>query len=495
MDKNNIEQCDVVLIGAGIMSATLGVMLKELDPTLNIKVYERLETIAAESSDAWNNAGTGHSALCELNYTTQKEDGSIDISKAIKIMEQFEITKQFWTYFVENNYLEANDFIHSIPHISCVFGEEDVDFLKKRYDALNSCHLFSGMEFTDKKETLKEWFPLMMEGRSDDEKIASTKSTLGTDVNFGDLTRNLFHHLQNKHQVEINLNYEVKDIERGENNTWTLKIENENIDKTFKVNTKFVFVGAGGGALNLLNKSDIEEGKGFAGFPVAGQWLVCKNEAIINAHQAKVYGKAKVGSPPMSVPHLDTRIINGKKELLFGPFAGFSTKFLKEGSYLDLPLSINIDNIVPMIGAGLNNLSLTKYLITQVLQSFEDKMDDLRAFIPSAKADDWELLVAGQRVQVIKKDEEEGGILEFGTEVVADKEGTIAALLGASPGASTAVSIMLEVLKKGFAENLETENWQQKLKEMIPSYGKYLLDEPILAQKIRTKCHEVLGLQ
>lgn len=492
-DKTVVE-CDVILIGAGIMSATLGVLLKELQPDINIKVYERLEEIAAESSDAWNNAGTGHSALCELNYTPENEDGSIDISKAIKILEQFEVSKQFWAYLVEKNLIEVNDFIHSVPHMSCVTGEKDVDYLRKRFDALQACHLFQQMEFSEDKEDLKKWIPLMMQNRNPEEKIAATKIDIGTDVNFGDLTRHLFQHLGKNHDVQINLNHQVNNLKQNEDKTWNVEIENEDTNEEFLVNAKFVFIGAGGGALRLLDKSDIEEGKGFAGFPVTGQWLICKNESIIEQHNAKVYGKAKIGAPPMSVPHLDTRIIDGKKELLFGPFAGFSTKFLKEGSYLDLPRSIDTDNLIPMIGAGVHNLSLTKYLIEQVLQSFDDKMNDLREFMPDAKNEDWELAIAGQRVQVIKKDAEEGGILEFGTEIVAAKDGSVAALLGASPGASTAVPIMLEVLKKCFAEKMATDEWHKKILEIIPTYGKKLVEDELLAIKTRAWTHAVLNL-
>jgi malate dehydrogenase (quinone) len=487
--------CDVLLVGAGIMSATLAVFLKELQPDLDIRVYERLDKIAAESSDAWNNAGTGHSALCELNYTPEKEDGTIDISKAIKILEQFEISKQFWSYLVNEGYFtSSNEFINAVPHSSIVFGEEDIAFLRKRFKALSACFLFSGMEYSEDKEELKKWFPLIMNAQEDSAKIAATKIDIGTDVNFGELTRSLFEFLTKKYEVDIELNHQVNDLKQDEHKNWIVEIENENTNEEIEVQAKFVFIGAGGGALRLLEKSEIEEGKGYAGFPVTGQWLICKNDNLIAQHHAKVYGKASVGAPPMSVPHLDTRIIDGKKELLFGPFAGFSTKFLKEGSYLDLPLSINVENLIPMIGAGLHNLSLTKYLIEQVAQSFEDKINDLRKFIPDAKEEDWEIAIAGQRVQVIKKDAEEGGSLEFGTEVIASKDGTIAALLGASPGASTSVSIMLELLQKCFPEKMKSFEWQLKLQEMIPTYGKHLIDDELLAIKTRAASHSVLGL-
>ncbi len=492
--KNTSTQADVILIGAGIMSATLGVMLKELNPDIRIEIYERLDRIAGESSDAWNNAGTGHSALCELNYTPLEDDGTVNISKAIKIIESFEVSKQFWAYLVGHGYFGApKDFINQVPHLSFVEGQEDVEYLRKRFVALQKCHLFEGMEFSNDFEQIKTWIPLMMTERNPNEPIAVTRTTHGTDLNFGTLTRNLCKYLKDKYDVDVFLNQEVETLEQQNDKTWKLRVENTITGEERHVTSQFVFIGAGGGSLRLLEKSDISEAEGFGGFPVSGQWLVCKNEQVIAQHEAKVYGKAKVGTPPMSVPHLDSRIINGKKELLFGPFAGFSTKFLKEGSYLDLPVSISFDNILPMINVGLHNLPLTKYLIQQVMLSLEEKVDVLREFIPTAKDEDWELAIAGQRVQVIRKDEADGGVLEFGTEVVTAKDGTIAALLGASPGASTSVVVMLEVIEECFPELMQSKEWRDKLAEMIPSYTKSLKDDIALTKRVRDFTFEVLG--
>ncbi len=487
---------DVVLIGAGIMSATLGMLLKELQPELTISIYERLDVAAAESSDAWNNAGTGHSAFCELNYTPQKPDGSVDIKKAVNIAEQFEVSRQFWAYLVENNIISSpQEFIQSIPHMSFVWGEENVDYLKKRYKALQQCHLFKSMTYSEDKQQLKAWMPLVMEGRDPEQKVAATYMNMGTDVNFGALSRALFRHLESLEGVNMYFNHDVRDLKKADDGSWIIKVKNRDTREKNTVKTQFVFIGAGGGSLPLLEKSDIPEGKGFGGFPVSGQWLRCTNPEIIERHQAKVYGKASVGAPPMSVPHLDTRMIDGQKALLFGPYAGFSTKFLKNGSIFDLPLSIKANNIHPMVSAGLDNIPLTKYLIAQVRQKPEDRLDALREYFPEAKMEDWELEIAGQRVQVIKKDPEHGGILEFGTEVVSAADGSIAALLGASPGASTAVSIMLNLLKRCFKEEIETEAWQIKLKKMIPSYGQSLLNNPALCDELRQWTNEVLELQ
>ncbi len=449
--KKQKSEVDVVLIGGGIMSATLGTLINELNPDVDIEIIERLDQVAAESSDAWNNAGTGHSALCELNYTPQQPDGSVKIEKAIKIAEQFEISKQFWAYLVEKGIIKNPEhFIRKVPHMSAVFGEKDVKFLKTRYETLTKETLFKGMEYTEDRAVLEKWVPLMMEGREGNELMAATRMEIGTDVNFGALTRDLIAHLSKKDNIKLSLNQEVKDIEREDDGRWEVEIKDLKTGEKREVKAKFVFIGAGGHSLLLLEKSGIPEANGYGGFPVGGQWLRCTNEEIIKKHQAKVYGKASVGAPPMSVPHLDTRYIDGKQALLFGPYAGFSTKFLKKGSYFDLPASIKLSNIKPMISAGLDNIPLTKYLITEVMKKPKDKLESLKQFMPTAKMEDWVIEKAGQRVQVIKKDPKHGGILEFGTEVVSSADGSIAALLGASPGASTSVAIMIEIVEKMF---------------------------------------------
>jgi malate dehydrogenase (quinone) len=486
---------DVVLIGAGIMSATLGVLLKELQPDLSIEIFERLDVAAAESSDAWNNAGTGHSAFCELNYTPQLPDGSVDTKKAVSIAESFEVSKQFWAYLVDKKLVDAPEsFIKSIPHMSFVWGADNVEFLRKRYAKLQECSLFKGMEYSEDPKQLTSWMPLVMKGRKKGEKVAATNMELGTDVNFGSLTRMMFNDLKDRENVALHFHHEVRKLKQKDGR-WRIKVKNEETGEKRAVYAKFVFIGAGGGSLPLLEKSDIPEGKGFGGFPVSGQWLKCTNPDVIAQHHAKVYGKASVGAPPMSVPHLDTRMIDGKRALLFGPYAGFSTRFLKHGSLLDLPLSIKIGNIRPMIAAGLDNLQLTKYLIDQVRQSPEDRLAALKEYLPTAKMEDWELETAGQRVQVIKKDEKYGGILEFGTEVVTAQDGSIAALLGASPGASTAVSIMITLLERCFGDQLKTPEWQQKLKTMIPSFGKKLSKHAELAEEIRNQTTTALKLR
>ncbi|HZG14919.1 MAG TPA: malate:quinone oxidoreductase [Candidatus Bathyarchaeia archaeon] len=491
--SNRQTKTDVILIGAGIMSATLGTLLKELVPDWKITVFEKLENAGEESSNEWNNAGTGHAALCELNYTVEKPDGSIDVSKALKINEEYQVSKQFWSYLVNSNLIRnPQDFIRPLPHLSLVHGEQNVAFLKKRFEALATNPLFQGMEFSDDPEKLMEWIPLIMKDRTLNEPIAATKIDSGTDVNFGALTRMLFDHLKSKN-VDIKFKHNVDDIKRTSDGSWELKVRNVDSGTVERHTAQFVFIGGGGGSLPLLQKSGIPEGKHIGGFPVSGLFMVCNNPDVVAQHHAKVYGKAKVGAPPMSVPHLDTRYIDNKKTLLFGPFAGFSPKFLKTGSMFDLIGSVKPNNVLTMLAAGAKNVPLTKYLIQQVMLSKEERMEELREFIPTAKSEDWDIVVAGQRVQVIKDTASGGkGTLQFGTEVISAADGSIAALLGASPGASTAVSVMLELIEKCFPQHVKA--WEPKIKEMIPSYGVSLLKNPELIDEINTSTARALGL-
>ncbi|MBU9855002.1 malate:quinone oxidoreductase [Rahnella bonaserana] len=464
---------DVLLIGGGIMSATLGTYLQELEPDWSIDMVERLDGVALESSNGWNNAGTGHSALAEMNYTPEKADGSIDISKAVEINESFQISRQFWTYQVENGVLHnPRSFINSTPHMSFVWGDDNINFLRKRFAALQQSTLFRGMEYSEDPAQIKQWIPLVMEGRDPAQKVAATRIPIGTDVNFGEITRQLVASLQKKPNFSLSLGHEVRDIKRNPDNTWNVTVADlKNGDKESVIKAKFVFIGAGGASLTLLQKSGIPEADNYGGFPVGGEFLVTENPDVVKRHLAKVYGKASVGSPPMSVPHLDTRILDGKQVLLFGPFATFSSKFLKNGSLWDLFGSVNFSNIMPMTHVGIDNFDLVKYLVSQVMLSDDDRFDALREYFPDAKKEDWRLWEAGQRVQIIKKDEKEGGVLRLGTEVVSSKDGSITALLGASPGASTAAPIMLHLMEKVFKDKVATPEWQAKLKAIIPSYG------------------------
>lgn len=484
------SKTDVILIGGGIMSATLGTILKSLSPDKSFKMFERLSTPAQESSNAWNNAGTGHSALCELNYTKENKDGSIDITKAIKINEQFQISKQFWSFLVKDGQLGSPEgFIKPVPHMSFVQGVKNVEFLKKRVDRLNKNILFSNMEITDDKDKIAEWAPLMMEGRTSNIPMAISYDKTGTDVNFSNLTNKLFDNLE-KQNVELNYNHEVEDLKQRKDGKWEVKVKDLTTGEVKIVESKFVFIGAGGASLPLLQKTGIKESKHIGGFPVSGLFLVCTKEEITKKHNAKVYGKASVGAPPMSVPHLDTRYIDGKRTLLFGPFAGFSPKFLKTGSNMDLVKSVKPNNLITMLSAGVKEINLTKYLISQLTLSNEERMEELRTFVPDANSEDWHVVVAGQRVQVIKDTETGKGTLQFGTELVTSEDGTLSALLGASPGASIAVDIMLDLLQKCYKD--EFKQWEGKIKEMIPSYGQRLTDNEDLYKEINEEIKKYL---
>ena len=493
--KPLIPETDVALIGAGIMSATLGIMLKELIPNITIQIFERLDEPGMESSDAWNNAGTGHSAFCELNYTPQKSDGSVDISKAIKICQDFEISREFWSYLVEKNYVkDPSTFIRQVPHMSFVWGSENVNYLNTRHRMMSESPLFHGMSYSEDRDEISQWAPLIMKGRNDSAPVAATNMEMGTDVNFGELTRQLIDKLEAMPGVTVHYNVEVLDIDPHKKGGWLVETKNLLNELEADCKANFVFLGAGGATLHLLKDAEIKERKGYGGFPVSGLWLKCRNTELIKMHNAKVYGKAPVGAPPMSVPHVDTRVIDGRKELLFGPFAGFSMRFLKTGSHFDLAKSFRLDNLVPMISAGLSNVPLTKYLIRQVRLKHEDRVRSLQEYVPIAELSDWELAQAGQRVQVIKKSEGRKGRLEFGTEAVVAADGSVAALLGASPGASTAAAIMFSILPRIFKEQSKAPNWQEKLKEMAPSFGVELGNEEGMLQASRERTSRVLKL-
>jgi len=494
MTQHDSEAVDMVLVGAGIMSATLAVLLKELDPNIKLEIVELQESGAIESSNPWNNAGTGHAGLCELNYTPDSKDGTIDIKKAVLINTQFEVSKQFWAYLADREgFGSPRDFINPVPHLSFVRGSKNIDYLKRRFDALKTHHAFADMEYSEDRATLSEWMPLMMPGRDPSEPIAATRAMNGTDVNFGAVTSQLLGYLARSGGVKVSYNQKVTGLDRTASG-WKVDIKNTRTGGSRQVQAGFVFLGAGGAALPLLQMSGIEEGKGFGGFPVSGQWLRCDNQEIVKQHQAKVYSLAAVGAPPMSVPHLDTRVVDGKKSLLFGPYAGFTTKFLKRGSFMDLPLSIRPSNIGPMMAVARDNMDLTRYLIKEVMQSMEDRLATLRGFYPEAKAEDWRLEIAGQRVQIIKKDPKKGGILQFGTELVAAKDGTIAALLGASPGASVTVSIMLDLLERCFPEQYRSQAWSSKLQEMFPAREATLQNDAAAYSEISQMADKRLGL-
>jgi malate dehydrogenase (quinone) len=489
------RKVDVLLVGAGVMSATLGKLLAQLDPSLKIMMVERLSKVANESSHGLNNAGTGHAGYCELNYTPQQADGSVKIERALQINAAFEVSLQFWSWLVEQGLLPAPEkFINPVCHQSFVRGAENVAFLRKRYEALHRHHLFEEMQFSDDPAELQDWMPLVMQGRDGKELVAATQVQHGTDVDFGFLTRKLVKALLKLPNFELRLNSSITGLKQHDDGRWHVRVKDLHDDRTRTIEAGFVFLGAGGGALPLLQKSGIPEARGYGGFPVSGQWLICHDPKIVRQHTTKVYGKAAVGAPPMSVPHLDARILGGESVLLFGPFASITTRFLKEGSVFDLFGSLKSGNLKPMLAVARDNLPLMRYLVGEALKSHKDRVDALREFYGAAREVDWELARAGQRVQIIKGCDTKGGRLEFGTEIVTSQDGTLATLLGASPGASTSVQAMVEVIERCFKARMKSAEWQRKMRDMIPSYGVSLDDEVALLHAVRKRTLETLRL-
>jgi malate dehydrogenase (quinone) len=499
--NRNATEPDIVLVGAGIMSATLGTVLKELEPTLNIVLFETLHDCALESSEGWNNAGTGHAANCELNYTPQRPDGSVDISKALEVNTEFDLSRQLWSFLVTKGAVpDPGVFINACPHMSFVWGAGNVAFLRQRFKEMSAHHCYHGMEYSEDRSKIATWAPLIMDGRDDKEPFAATRMITGSDVDYGALTHLLVKHLSDQPGFDVHYNRKVVGLDREQDGRWRVSVEDTNDGGAATVTTKFVFIGAGGGALPLLQKSKIPEGKGYGGFPVSGIWLRCDVDAVSHRHHAKVYGKAASGSPPMSVPHLDTRIIGGTHSLLFGPYAGFSTRFLKRGELTDLFTSLTFDNIIPLLDVARDNIDLSEYLIGQVLQSSSHQFAALKQFFPRAMKKDWKEAVAGVRVQTIKPHESKGwlnhevGDLEFGTELVAAEDKSFVALLGASPGASTAASISIDVLKKCFGNRLTEDSWLPRLKAIIPTYGIDLKTDADACRRIRAETAPVLKI-
>lgn len=497
--SSNDQPLDVLLIGSGIMSATLGAMLKNLKPGLKIQLFEAAEGFAHEASDGWHNAGTGHAGICELSYTPNRgDDGEVDVKKAIEIFHQFEHSKQFWGYAVREGIIEdAKTFINRVPHIAFVYGQPQVDFLKSRFKGMQAHHFFEAMTFTEDREVIKQWAPLLLDGRDPNEPIAATKMDVGSDVNFGSIARQFTTWLDKQDGCSAHTQHKVIDLDETPDG-WKVTIKNTADNTTLVKHAKFVFIGAGGGSLPLLQKSGIDESKGFGGFPIGGQWLICEKPEIYQQHEAKVYGMSPGAAPTMAVPHLDTRVIDGKRALLFGPYASWTTKYLHEtGKWTDLFKSIRLDNVASLIKVGLYNIPLVRYLIQQGTQSMTTRMGELKNFYPAADINDWKLIDAGIRVQAIKKEDGDAGIVHFGTEVVTNKKKTISALLGASPGASVSTNIILQIVKDCFADELATDDGHGRMKTMVPTFDEDLIpsDKADRQREVAFQAERSLGLR
>ena len=327
------------------------------------------------------------------------------------------------------------------------------------------------MAFSTDRSKIDAWAPLLTESR-DDEPIGATHMTGGTDVNFGSLSRQLLDWLGRQDGCSVKTSHRVTDLKRRPNGGWNVTTRNSISKQRSSRAASFVFVGAGGGSILLLQKAGLPEASGLGGFPIGGQWLVCDNPKVTDRHQAKVYGQALGAAPTMAVPHLDTRIIDGQRKLLFGPFAAWTTKFLhQEGRWTDLPASIKPHNLGTLLKIGATNLDLIRYLLQQGTQSMAARMRVLQEFYPGAKQEDWKLIDAGIRVQAIKKTDGEAGIVHYGTEVLTSADRSMSALLGASPGASTSVHIILEVIRTSFPQLLKGDAGLARIQSIIPTYG------------------------
>ena len=458
---------DAVLIGGGIMSATLGSMLAVLEPDWRIVLVERGDVLAGESSDPWNNAGTGHSGFCELNYMPDPSDAT----KPSSIARQFLQTRQWWAHLVHLGLLDPQMFVHSTPHMDVVFGDSDVEYLRRRFATLRAEPLFAATQFSDDPSVIARWAPLVMDGRQPGadgrgQPVAATFSPDGTDVDFGALTRALVDIVADR-GGEVRLGHEVRRLDQGVDSSW--RVHGRRSDGCgFDLYGSRVFVGAGGQALRLVQRAGLPEVRGYGVLPVGAAFLRCSTPEVVARHSTKVYGQADVGAPPMSVPHLDKRHVDGKEYLLFGPYATFSTKLLKHGRWTDFFTTISARNIVVILAAVLQNLSLVRYLIGQLASTRSRRIAQLRKYYPAADADEWEYVAAGQRAQLITPDPDLLGVIQQGTELVVSADGSASGLLGASPGASTAVPIMLDLLARSWPDRWH-DSWSSTLQSAIPA--------------------------
>ncbi|NLU84424.1 malate:quinone oxidoreductase [Rhodococcus sp. HNM0569] len=441
------SETDILLIGGGIMSTTLAAMLALDEPTRRITLVERAGSLAAESSSAWNNAGTGHSGYCELNYMPDPEDPRGPQAVA----DLYARTRDWWSALERRGLLDTADFLHPTPHIDLVFGNRDVEYLRRRFATLVRDPRFRDMEYTEDPDVIAQWAPLTMRGRHAPEPMAATRHRHGTDIDFGALTRTLGE-LVARSGGTIATSHEVRRLYRRAEGGWTVTGKNTKDGGAFRIHAAFVFVGAGGRALRLLQQGGVPEVRGYGVLPVGAGFFRCSRAEVVEHHEGKVYGQADVGAPPMSVPHLDKRMVDGRGHVMFGPYAMFSTRLLKHGSLVDFFATLQWHNLPVLAAALRDNLGLVRYLIGQLLASDRRKFAQLRRFYPEADRDHWEFFAAGQRAQLVTPDPDRGGALRSGTELVMSEDRSIAGLLGASPGASVAVPAMEDLVRECFPQ-------------------------------------------
>ena len=480
---------DVIIIGAGIMGTTFATLAKELAPELNITILERLESAGEGNSWVFNNAGTGHEANCELNYTPVDEE-VISVEKALKIHAQFNVAKQFWAHLIKKGAIkDPKTFINQTKHCTIV-SESSIDELRLRFKEMSAHHFFESMRFSEDFDEIKSWIPYLMEGRPRHEKMAATVIETGTDVNFGALTQQMAEHAAQDLGVKIEYGTHVKRVHKSPAGSWLVETERHGAPVRYKADV--LFVGAGGGAFPILKKSHLPFAKRFTGFPVGGRFL----QAPISAEQAdhyraKTYGKAKVGAPPMSVPHLDLRVADGQHYLLFGPFASFKPVLEKGRGFFDYLRAMRLHDIPGLLNVTLEHFPLVKYLVSETFKGEKSMFEELESFAPGlSKKFDWKPVHAGQRVQIIKD-----GDLQMGTEILVSKDKTYGTLLGASPGASVSPEVMLRCLEQLLPAIFTKEATRKAKKEIFPEDDlDTLATNPDRYREIRDAVNKQLGI-
>ncbi|WP_404362730.1 malate:quinone oxidoreductase [Marinobacter sp.] len=480
---------NVIIIGAGIMGTTFATLAKEMAPDLDITILERLDGPGEGNSSAFWNAGTGHEANCELNYTPVDEE-VISVEKALKIHAQFNVAKQFWAHLVKKGAVkEPETFINQTRHCTIV-SESAIEELKLRFSEMSAHHFFEQMRYSEDFDEIKSWIPYVMEERPRHEKMAATLVETGTDVNFGALTEQMAEHAVRDLGVSIKYGTHVKRVHRSPTGRWVIEADTSGEPVQYKADV--LFVGAGGGAFPLLKKSHLPFRRRFAGFPVGGRFLqapVSKEEA--DHYRAKTYGKAKVGAPPMSVPHLDLRVVNGRHYLLFGPFASFKPRLERGRGFFDYLASIRPHDIPGLLNVALEHFPLVKYLVSETFKGEKSMFEELDSFAPGlSKRFDWKPIQAGQRVQIIKD-----GDLQMGTEILVSSDKTYGTLLGASPGASVSPEVMLRCLEQLLPAIFTKEEARKKKNEIFPEDDlDRLINDPDHYREIRDAVNEQLGI-
>ncbi|KZX75231.1 malate:quinone oxidoreductase [Oleiphilus sp. HI0009] len=481
---------DVVIIGAGIMGVTFAHIAKTVDPKLNITILERLDQAAGSNSSVFNNAGTGHEANCELNYTPVDEE-VISVEKALDIHAQFNVAKQYWANLVKNGIIkDPESFIHPTKHCTLV-NEDSINLLHMRYKEMASHHFFDEMKLSEDFDEIQSWIPLTMEGRSRHQKMAATRVDHGTDVNFESITKQLAQHMENEQSADIQYNTHVKRVHKSPSGSWLIECEQNGVAK--QVRADKLFVGAGGGAFPILKASHLPAGRRFSGFPVGGRFLAAEiDKEVAQSYGAKTYGKAAVGAPPMSVPHLDLRVADGKYYLLFGPFATFSPILEKGRGIVEFIRMVHLHDIPNLLNVAREHFPLVTYLFKETFKGESAMLKTLDEFAPGlSNKFNWKVVQAGQRVQIIKD-----GDLQMGTEIVTSEDLSYGTLLGASPGASVSPEVMLRCVKTLFPKIVKKEAAQERLKTLFDETDvDVLIEDADKYREIRNSADKILGIR